>query len=121
VALKKVRRPGGDALDPPSSPQPAIESISPLIVTQASGTVEVTLRGINFVRRSTVLFGGRLVPSRVVSPTEIRMTLDADALRAVGKFDVVVRNPEPIDPFFVTGMWGNGTSNTAKLIVNYRY
>jgi hypothetical protein len=39
----------------------------------------------------------------------------------VGKFEVVVRNPEPIDPFYVKGMWGTGVSNTAKLIVNYRY
>jgi hypothetical protein len=103
------------------SPQPAIESIAPLIVTQGSGTVEVTLRGINFVRRSAVLFGGRLVPSRVVSPTEIKLTLDEDALRAVGKFEVAVRNPEPMDPFYLKGMWGTGTSNAAKLIVNYRY
>ncbi len=121
VALRNVRRPGGNAIDPPMSPQPAIESIAPLIVTQGSGTVEVTLRGINFVRRSTVLFGGRLVPSRVVSPTEIKLTLDEDALRAVGKFEVVVRNPEPMDPFYLKGMWGTGTSNAAKLIVNYRY
>jgi hypothetical protein len=121
VALKTVRRPGGNAIDPPMSPQPAIESIAPLIVTQASGTVEVTLKGINFVRRSTVLLGGRLVPSDVVSQTEIRVTLDAEALSAVGKFDVVVRNPDPIDPVFLKGMWGTGTSNAAHLIVNYRY
>ncbi len=83
--------------------------------------MEVTLKGINFVRRSTVLFGGTLVPSQVVSPTEIRVTLNENALRAVGKFEVVVRNPEPMDPFYVKGMWGTGTSNVAKLIVNYRY
>jgi hypothetical protein len=90
-------------------------------VTQSSGPVEVTLKGINFVRRSAVLFGGRLVPSQVVSPTEIRVTLSEDVLRAVGKFEVVVRNPEPMDPFYLRGMWGTGTSNAAKLIVNYRY
>ena len=61
------------------------------------------------------------MPSRIVSPTEIEVTLDADALRAVGKFDLVVRNPGPIDPFFVNGMWGTGTSNAAHLIVNYRH
>jgi hypothetical protein len=121
VALKRLRRPGGNAIDPAMSPQPGIESINPLIVTQGSGTVEVTLTGINFVRRSTVLFGGRLVPSQVVSPTEIRITLSEDALRAVGKLEVVVRNPAPMDPFYLKGMWGTGTSNVAKLIVNYRY
>jgi hypothetical protein len=61
------------------------------------------------------------VSSRVVSPTEIQVTLDASALRAVGKFDIVVRNPEPMDPAVVKGMWGTGTSNVAHLIVNYKY
>ena len=85
------------------------------------GSVTVTLKGLNFVRRSAVFFNGRPVASRVVSPTEIQVTLDAEALRAVGKFDMVVRNPDPIDPAVVKGMWGNGTSNVAHLIVNYRY
>ena len=38
-----------------------------------------------------------------------------------GRFDMVVKNPEPLDPFYVRGMWGNGTSNVAHLIVNYKY
>jgi len=107
--------------DPANSPQPAIESINPYIVTQDSGTVTVTLQGFNFVRKSTVLFNGRLVPSRPVSATEIQVTLDAEALRTAGRFDLVVKNPEPIDSYFKDGMWGNGTSNPAHLIVNYRY
>ena len=121
VALKNFRRAGAELADPASSPQPAIESITPLIVTQTAGSVTVTLKGVNFVRRSAVFFNGRSVSSRVVSPTEIQVTLGADALRAVGKFDMVVRNPEPIDAAFQTGMWGNGTSNVAHLIVNYRH
>jgi len=121
AAMKRVNRAGGELADPAYSPQPAIESIMPLIVTQTAGTVSVTLKGINFVRRSAVFFNQRPVASRVVSPTEIQVTLDAQALRAVGKFDLVVRNPEPIDPAVVTGMWGTGTSNVAHLIVNYRY
>ena len=61
------------------------------------------------------------VPTQVVSPTEIRFTLDAKALRTTGRFDLVVVNPAPVDPFFSKGMWGNGTSNGAHLIVNYKY
>jgi hypothetical protein len=56
-----------------------------------------------------------------VSPTELQVTLDAEALRTAGRFDLVVKNPEPIDPYFKDGMWGNGTSNPAYLIVNYKY
>jgi hypothetical protein len=95
--------------------------VTPLIVTQGTGSVTVTLKGLNFVRRSAVFFKNRPVASRVVSPTEIEVTLDAEALKAVGKYDMVVRNPEPIDPAVVRGMWGNGTSNAAHLIVNYRH
>lgn len=49
------------------------------------------------------------------------MPRDAEALREAGRFDLAVKNPEPLDPFYVRGMWGNGTSNVAHLIVNYKY
>jgi len=51
----------------------------------------------------------------------LEVTLDAEALREAGRFELVVKNPEPLDPFYVRGMWGNGTSNVAHLIVNYKY
>jgi len=106
--------------DPPTSPQPAIETLNPIIVTQGDAAV-VTLMGFNFVRKSAVYFKGRPVPFRAVSSTEIQVTLDADALREAGRFDLVVKNPEPLDAFYVRSMWGNGTSNVAHLIVNYKY
>jgi hypothetical protein len=56
-----------------------------------------------------------------VSPTELRFTLDAEALRTAGRFDLVVVNPMPVAPLYSKGMWGNGTSNQAHLIVNYKY
>ena len=128
VALKNNNRGGGGQQaarggvpDPANSPQPAIEAINPYIVTQDSGTVTVSLKGINFVRRSAAYFNGRPVPSRTVSPTELQVTLDSEALRTAGRFDLVVKNPEPMDPYFKDGMWGNGTSNPAHLIVNYKY
>jgi hypothetical protein len=121
AAMKANFRQAMQVGDPAYSPQPAIESITPLIVTQTDGTATVTLKGLNFVRRSVVFFKGQPVTSRIVSPTEIQVTLDAEALKAVGKFDIVVRNPEPIDPAVQRGMWGSGTSNVAHLIVNYRY
>ncbi len=61
------------------------------------------------------------MPSKVVSATEIQVTLDAQALATAGRFDLQVKNPDPIDPFFKDGMWGNGTSNAAHLTVNYKY
>jgi len=132
VALKRVNRGGGGgagapaanaaaAPDPANSPQPAIESISPIIVAPDNAGVTVTLKGFNFVRRSAVLFKGRPVPSRTVSATEILVTLDAQALGTPGRFDVLVKNPDPVDAFFKDGMWGSGTSNAARLTVNYKY
>ena len=133
VALMKVGRGGGAAAegagrgaavpvtDPASSPQPAIQKFDPFIVTQGASPATVTVRGINFVRRSTVHFKGTPVATQVVSPTEIRFTLDADALRTAGRFDFVVVNPAPVAPLYTKGMWGNGTSNQAHLIVNYKY
>jgi len=130
VELKKASRGGeggpqrgsdvGALPDPPTSPQPAIETMDPIIVTQGDPAM-IKLTGFNFVRRSAVYFKGRPVPFRAVSPTELQLTLDADALSEAGRFDLVVKNPEPVDSFFVRGMWGNGTSNVAHLIVNYKY
>jgi hypothetical protein len=69
----------------------------------------VTLTGFNFVRKSMVYFNGRPVPFRAVSSTELQVTLKAEALREAGRFELVMKNPEPLDPFYVTGMWGKGT------------
>jgi hypothetical protein len=81
----------------------------------------VTLTGFNFVRKSAVYFKGKPALFRAVSATELQVTLDAEALREAGRFDLVVKNPQPLDPFYVKGMWGDGTSNVAHLIVNYKY
>ena len=121
VALMKVGRGGGAAAEGRDSPQPAIQNFDPYIVTQGTTLATVTVKGINFVRRSTVHFKGKPVSTQVVSPTEIRFTLDAEALRTPGRFEFVVVNPAPVAPLFTKGMWGNGTSNLARLIVNYQY
>jgi len=43
--------------------------------------------------------------------------LSVDLLRTPGRFELLVKNPEPIgtDP-----LWGNGSSNKAHLLVNYK-
>ena len=105
--------------NPQDSPQPGIETISPVLVTQGSPTTTVTLQGFNFVRRSRVYFDGQSVPYRAVSPTELRVTLDENLLRKAGRFDVVVENPLPLNGDHQG--FGNGTSNKAHLIVNFRY
>jgi len=107
--------------DPINSPQPAIETIEPYIVTQGSPTLTIAVKGFNFVRRSTVYFDGHPVPFKAVNAAQLEITLDANLLQTAGRFDLVVKNPEPLDPFFRNGVWGNGTSNQAHLIINYKY
>lgn len=111
------RRGGGTAPDPAASPQPAIETVSPVMVTAGSPTLQLAITGFNFVRRTRVYFDGISVPYRRVSATELQVTLDENLLRRAGRFDIVVKNPGPV----ASPEWGDGTSNTAHLIVNFQY
>jgi imidazolonepropionase-like amidohydrolase len=107
----------GGIPNPLVSPQPAIETISPTLVTEGDPTTTLVIKGFNFVRRMQVFFNGKSVPYRHVSSTELDVTLDESVLRTPGKFDIVLKSPEPV----VTPEWGNGTSNTAHLLVNFKY
>lgn len=107
---------GGTVPNPQAAPQPAIETISPTVVTEGSAAT-ITVKGFNFVRKSMVYFNGRTVPYQAVSRTELRVMLDASLMRTPGKFDLVVKNPSPV----ATPEWGNGASNTAHLLVNFKY
>jgi hypothetical protein len=114
--------PGGEggnaqAPDPVASPQPAIETISPVMISEASPATMLTLKGFNFVRRSRVYFDGQPVPYRRVSATELQVTLDDNLLKRAGRFDIVVKNPEPLN----NSQWGNGESNKAHLLVTFAF
>ena len=66
------------------------------------------------------LFRGEPVPYKVLSPTELQVTLGANLLKEPGWWDLVVKNPWPYNPD--TGKeWGDGTSNKAHVIINYKY
>ena len=125
VALKNLVRPGGlggggrgeGVPNPAISPQPAIETISPTLVTEGDPTTTLTVKGFGFVRRMQVYFNGRSVPYKAVSPEEVDVTLDEALLRTPGKFDIQIKNPPPID----TPYMGDGSSNLAHLLVNFKY
>jgi hypothetical protein len=111
--------PGQPLPNPAESPQPAIESISPIMVTEGSATTTITLKGFHFVRRSQVLFRGTPVPYKAVSGSELQVQVDASLLREPGWHEFVVRNPWPLHPE-IGQQWGNGTSNKARLIVRFK-
>jgi hypothetical protein len=98
-------------------PQPGIESITPSIITEGEATLTMTVQGVNFTKESRVYMGERTVPSELVSDTELKVEIDAGLIAQVGTFPVTVKNPEPLQ----RPEWGNGTSNKAHLLVNYRY
>jgi hypothetical protein len=98
-------------------PQPGIKSISPGLVTEGDATLTLTVQGVNFTKESLVYFGEHLVPMRRVSDTELEAVIAAGLISQVGTYPVTVRNPEPLQ----RPEWGNGTSNKAHLLVNYRY
>jgi hypothetical protein len=97
-------------------PCPGIESISPIMVTEGGSTLTLTIQGVNFTRKSVVLFGGRPIPSQLVSETELRATIGAPSVSRAGIFPIMVKNP---GPHLSQPQWGS-TSNRAYLAVSLR-
>jgi hypothetical protein len=96
---------------------PAIEYISPYVVTEGDRTFTLAIKGFNFSTKSVVYLNKATVPSRLISETELQATIGESLLRRVGRLDVVVKNPLPrADP-----VWGDGTSNIAHVLVNFKY
>jgi imidazolonepropionase-like amidohydrolase len=102
--------------NPTASPTPGIESFAPHTVLRGTGDTVVTITGFNFVRGSRVYYDDFAVPTQVVSRTQIRATIPANLLGRAGKFELRVKNPEPI----ATLDWGD-TSNPGYLLVPFEY
>jgi hypothetical protein len=105
---------GVGGLDSALSPAPAIEAIAPYLFKAGGPAAEITLHGFNFVRGSRVYVDGRLVPTNVVSRTEIKATLPAAVLAKPGRPVIRVKNPPPV----ASKDWGD-TSNAAKITIPY--
>ena len=98
-------------------PTPGIESISPSMVTEGDPALTLTIRGVNFTRNSLVFFNSRPVPTRLINGERLEATLDAGRIARAGTYSVIVKNPGfPQQP-----QWGGDTSNTAHILVNFRY
>jgi imidazolonepropionase-like amidohydrolase len=108
-------RPRPTAPDPDDVPQPAIEMIAPTAIKRGSAAAILELTGFNFVAGTRVLVDGQSVPWEWVDGTKINVMLDENLLSQAGRREIVLQNPEPLG----TGMWGDGTSNSAFLLVEY--
>jgi hypothetical protein len=111
-------------------PQPTIETFdsgrkdyadpdfAKVVVKEGSPDLNLRINGFNYFQRSQVYFDGIPVPTRVVSRTQIEATIDDTMLRRPGRFPIIVKNLGLADP--ANPALGDGTSNTAWLLVGYR-
>lgn len=109
-------------------PQPGIEGIdtgrhdfedpqmSKVSVREGSPTLHLKISGFNFFDRTQVFFNDIPIPYELKGITEIDAIIDETLLRRPGRYSVIVKNPPPAANL----NWGNGTSNTAWLLVSYK-
>ncbi len=97
-------------------PCPGIEFISPIMVTEGGPIFTLTIKGVNFTKKSVVHFGGRPIPAQLVSETELRVTIGEHSIARAGIFPIMVRNP---GPHLSQPKWGS-TSNRAYLAVSLK-
>ncbi len=122
-ALKRATRQGirtvAGLTDPTwafGQPCPGIESISPIMVTEGGPAFTLTIKGVNFTKKSVVYLRGQPIPTELVNETELRATISADTIARAGTSLLVVKNP---GPHLSQPHWGS-TSNRAYLTVDLK-
>ncbi|HUE44397.1 MAG TPA: DUF1800 family protein [Candidatus Sulfotelmatobacter sp.] len=74
------------------NPIPVLTSVTPAAIS--TGAFSLTLTGSGFVKNSTVTFGGQMLTTTYVSPTELQASGTA-APTQIGTVNIVVQNPDP--------------------------
>ena len=125
-AVYREGRAGGVA--PGRLPQPAIEridtqrkdfadpAVAQVSVREGAPSLRLKVTGFNFFDRTQAFFDGHPVPFDLKSITEMEILIDETYLRRPGRYSIVVKNPPPP----ANAVWGDGTSNTAWLLVSYK-
>ncbi|MCH8267547.1 MAG: amidohydrolase family protein [Acidobacteria bacterium] len=98
-------------------PPPGIESISPIQATEGDPALTMTIGGVNFTSKSVAYFDGQPVPTKLVNGSELQITVAAALIARAGNYPITVKNPEPLQ----RREWGDGTSNRAHLLVDFKY
>ncbi|HEY1014002.1 MAG TPA: choice-of-anchor D domain-containing protein [Herpetosiphonaceae bacterium] len=91
-----------------AQPIPAIERLEPASVTAGGAGFTLIVRGEDFVQNSVVRWNGANRTTTFVSASELRATISAADIAAVGSRPVTVFNPAP----------GGGASNAVSLPIN---
>jgi uncharacterized protein (DUF1800 family) len=74
------------------NPIPVLNAVAPASI--ATGAFGLTLTGSGFLKNSTVSFGGQMLTTTYVSPTELQASGTA-TIAQIGTVNIVVNNPEP--------------------------
>ncbi len=80
---------------PPTNPAPVITAVSPSSVPAGSPATVFTVTGSGFIEASSGRWNSDPRSTVFVSASELRVTLTADDLAAIGSGTLKVRNPEP--------------------------
>lgn len=91
-----------------------ILNADPLADIQNTPSLRLKIAGFNVFDRSPAFFDGHPVPFDLKSITEMDLLIDETFLRRPGRYSIVVKNPPPP----ANNVWGDGTSNTAWLLVS---
>ena len=99
-------------------PAPVLNSISPATMTfsQLPPSFVLTATGSHFVSASVVVFNGAVLPTTVVSSSQLTATIAASMIPAAGSFNVEVQTPAGNSGNL--GCTSGGTSSGQVLTVN---
>jgi hypothetical protein len=89
------------------NPAPTIGSLAPATAVAGSGSFPLTVNGTGFVNGAEILFNGAILPTTLVSPTQLTATVPPNAVTTAGIYAVTVTNPTP----------GGGPSTTSPFTV----
>jgi hypothetical protein len=105
-------------LPPGDAPAPSISSVSPNPVTGFTPAL-ITVQGANFTTGSVVWMNGAILPTTIVSITELTTTIPAQVMAFPGNNTIVVKNAIGVfsAPFTVTvdnpRLWTNLSSGSS--------
>ena len=75
---------------------PRIEGINPSAAGYRGGSVELIVRGQNFLPNSYVTFNGQRLETHFVSSIVLRATVDLKGVQHPGRYPVMVTNPSQV-------------------------
>jgi amidohydrolase family protein/IPT/TIG domain-containing protein len=92
------------------NPLPQLKAFAPGVATEQSGSLQLKIRGSDFIPRSMVEFDSTRLQTKFVSETELTATVPAYMTDRVGSFKVTVYTPGP----------GGGMSEASYFIVKFK-